>query len=1136
MKKKLLGNSMKAGAVLLCLLLGTWLPLNAAAFKDDQGERRISVKIPAGTLDKAVMQISKAANVDFSYNINELTRFQVKATAFRNEALDKVLATLLGETDLSFRNASTSVVIYRKPGQTPPAVEKRSPAPIQQQITVTGKVTDEKGEPLPGAVVRSKATGKGAITDGTGNYSITLPSAQDTLLFSYVSFQSKEEAVGGRNTINIQLTQLSQKVGEVVVTALGIKREQKALGYSMQQIDGSEVSTAKETNVINSLSGKIAGLQLYQGSGGPGGSAKIIIRGFNSLKVDGNEPLIVIDGMPLQNDQTSMGTSLWGGMDRGSDVSNINPDDIETISVLKGPAAAALYGTRGGNGVILITTKKGKAGKVRVNLNSSFTAETPLVFYDFQNEYAQGTSGQFNTNTIESWGPKITGQEVTDWTGKKRPLKADPNGVKNFFKTGTTFTNTVEVDGGTDIVTYRLGYTNLRNESIMPGYDLSRDNITGRINAFLFNKKLSIDAKLNYIKQDVKNRPFAGGYSDNIYYNFIKMPRSVTVSELNPPEEANGMPRSYYPTEQNPYWVLYNMQNNDDNDRYLSLISLQYQFTDWLKLQARHTMNFNASFNEVKTPMNTIGSQAINKGSYSFGSGTGKETNVDFLLTANRTFGPLQASVSLGGNQMRATYRGDGGQTTGLLVDKLWNITNSPTPGYYNRSITKRGMNSLYGFVNLSYKDFLFFDYTYRNDWSSTLDKKNRSFGYPSYVGSVIIDQVLRNFNVEVPRFISMVKVRGAIAEAGNDRGPYGTAPTYDIRPIPGTDAIGTELPNSRPNYELMPEIIRSSEIGLDLKLLGNRLGMDMTWYKKNAFNQIIDLGVSSTTGYNTRLINAGNVQNKGFEFTLTGSPVRQEKGFNWDITVNYSRNTNRMVELHPEVKQSIFTYFGTIMSLVLEGKDYGDFYGTDFTRNAEGKVVVDETGLPKPMASGANTLLGNFQPKWASGVYNTFSYKNLSMGFLLDIRQGGQIYSGTLASMYYYGTAAGTVNGRDEKFVVDGVFEDGKTNNVPVTAEEYWKRVAGLNGGGINSAFVYNANSVRLREVTLTYQLPRHILSRTVIKDLSLGFVARNLWIIHNSVPGIDPESSMAASASGFEYVGMPSTRSYGLNLKVGF
>jgi hypothetical protein len=546
-------------------------------------------------------------------------------------------------------------------------------------------------------------------------------------------------------------------------------------------------------------------------------------------------------------------------------------------------------------------------------------------------------------------------------------------------------------------------------------------------------------------------------------------------------------------------------------------------------------MDYSAGNDDVRTPMNTLTSQSINKGSYSFSNSVSKETNADFLLTAQKRWRDFSFTLSGGGNRMKVSYNGDYGQTTGLVVDELWNISNSPSQPYYVRSLTQKAINSMYGFANLSYGDFIYFDYTYRKDWSSTLPVENRSFDYPSYSTSLVLTDALKKVNVNLPSFLSFLKVRGSIAKAGNDTRAYLTAPTYQMVVIPSTGAVGTELPSELPNHKLKPEIIKAKEAGFDLYLFDSRFKMDMTWYQKNAFNQVISLGVSTTTGYNTRLINAGNVQNKGVEFSLSGTPVKRKDGLTWEVIVNYAKNRNKMVELHPEVKQSIFTYFGTMMSLVLEGKDYGDFYGTDFIRNDKGQMIVDADGLPKLMTGGANAYLGNFQPKWNGGVYNRLSYKGLNLGFLIDIRKGGNIYSGTLATMYNYGTAAGTIAGRDG-MVVDGVYEDGTPNKTSVTGEAYWKRVAGLNGQGINSAFVYDATSIRFRELSLNYTFSKKFLGNLPIKSLSAGIVGRNLWVLKNNVKGIDPESSFAASASGFEYVGMPSTRSIGFSLNANF
>lgn len=999
-----------------------------------------------------------------------------------------------------------------------------------------GRVLDKDSLfPIDGAAIR--VNNITSVTGKDGFFSLKMSGKKSNIItVSYVGYNLLSIPVSETDsTLLLLLEKKSQNLQDVVVTALGIKREGKALGYSIQQINGEQVNTAVEPNVMNSLSGKVAGLQMYQGSGGPAGSSQIIIRGFNSITGGNNEPLIVIDGMPLSNSQTSSSTTAWGGQDQGVDLSMINPEDIESMSVLKGPAAAALYGTRGGNGVILITTKKGKAGQSMINVTSNASFEKPLVTYDFQNGYGQGSSGQFSNATLMSWGPKITGQTVTDWTGKETSLKADVNGYKNFLQTGTTFNNSVDFSGGANNISYRLAYNRFDNTSMQPNYGLKRDNITGRINFKTLNDKLSIDGKLTYVNQYVKNRPYSAGSTDNIYYGFITQPRSVLLSTLNPSYDSTGYPVTYYPNTMNPYWSVDKMKNNDQNTKYLSVLSLEYQINSWLKVMGRHSLNYTKVFTEVKTPMHTPTSLLTNQGSYSFSGYDLKEENMDFLVTAKKSLGDFNITLNGGGNQMKYSNIANGASTTGLLVDGLWNISNSPDQATFTQNTYKKKINSLYAFANISYLDFLFLDVTFRNDWSSTLAKDNRSFNYPSFSGSIDVIKGLDKLKVQLPSYISSLNLRGAWAKAGNDRDPYGTASTYTLATVPGSTAIGTQLPVTKPNYELKPEINKTMEFGANVGVLNDRLSVDFTWYKKNSYNQIISLNTSATTGYSTSLINAGNVQNKGIEMIIKAIPIRTND-FQWTATFNFNKNTNKMVSLSPDQKSAILFSYGDgyVYSYVEEGGKYGDIYGIDFQRNSNGKIIVDATGLPVEN-SGVYTKLGNFQPKWIGGLQNSFKYKNWAMSFLIDMKIGGQFYSGSLATMYAYGSAAGTVPYREGGLVVDGVTEDGSANTVAVDAESYWKRVAGTTGSGISKAFVYDATNIRLREFTLMYQLLKNQ-NHSALKNLSIGLVGRNLFFLNKHVNGIDPETGMSSLASGFEYAGMPSSRSIGMTLRFGF
>jgi len=1008
--------------------------------------------------------------------------------------------------------------------------------------TVTGKVTSAAdGSSLPGVSILIKSTSTGTTTDAEGKYSLTVSNpASSVLVVSFIGFATIEVSVQNRTTIDIALNEDVAQLNEVVVTALGIEREKKALGFSVQEVKGSAFTQARESNIINNLQGRVAGVQIYKGGTGPGGSSKINIRGMSSLGGD-NQPLFVVDGVPFDNYNTSNGTSEYGASDSGQGIAQINPDDIETMTVLKGPEAGALYGSRAGNGVILITTKKGKSAKgLGVNYNSNLTFETPLLLPKVQNVYGQGNNGAFDASSIyteSSWGPQATGQTVTDWRGANKPMTIDPNDLKNFLQTGKTFTNSLDLSGGDDKSTFRIGYTNFDNKGLVPTSTIKRNMVTLRA-THNFNSRLSIDAKISYSRQDGHNRPATSGSTSNVFSFYNKTPRSIHLADMVPWKDDNGLmiiwKPSAYSTIKNPYWIMNENSNLDQTERYNTMVKVDYKITDWLRVFARHGMDQVNQFNESK---NAYGmGNPTDPGSYNYESGysqsrsRGTETNSDFLFAANKTLKDFTASLSVGGNRRDNVYDLQGGNTNVLVFPGYYNLGAGTNPRPYS-NITKRRVNSLYGFLNLSYKNYLFLDVTFRNDWSSTLSTKNVSFHYPSASASAVISDM-----VQLPAFFSYWKVRGAYAQTGNSIDPYKLAYTFAVGPG-FNNAQTTAAPGTLLNPDVLPEKVNSFEVGTDMKFLMGRVGIEVAYYDRSTTNQIIYLPLQGATGFANKVINAGDITNKGIEFVFNAVPVKN-RNFNWNIAVNFNHNVNKVQRL----VEGFSRYFlqGDVNSRAVrvvadEGKPMGDIYGRDFQRDpATGKIVVDASGVPLK-GGDKNSYLGNFQPRYTMGVINTFSYKNITLGLLVDARVGGKLYSQSLASMYANGNAAGTLAYREGGMIVDGVMSDGTANTKAITSQQYWQATAGYEP--VASQFVYDATNVRLREATLTYAFPPALLSKTGLTRLSVGFVGRNLWLIKNNIPGIDPESTFSVTnAQGVENMSYPSYRSYGVNVNVGF
>lgn len=1004
-----------------------------------------------------------------------------------------------------------------------------------QERTVTGQVTDENGLSLPGASILVKGSSYGTISDVDGTFSLSVGSGA-TLVFSFTGYSTQEIAVGDQSVINISLQPEARALSEVTVTALGIKRERKALGYSAQNVSAEELSLARETNVINSLSGKVAGLQISRAPGGLGASSRIVIRGNNSLGRN-NQPLIVVDGVPISNFQTNS-ASEWGGGDRGSGVGDINPDDVESITVLKGPEATALYGVQGGNGAILINTKKGRARQgIGVEVNSNFTFDRALFLPDVQTEYAQGSGGVFDIKSGGAWGPKIAGQQVEDWRnpGQNTPLTSYNNRFDDFLQTGTTFANSVQLTGGGERTNFYASYTNTNAEGILPTNTLDRNVANLRVEHQL-SKRITFDGKVTYTNQTGFNRPRFSGDPENAYGQVLYLPGNVNVKDLDPGYDELRRLRIWNPggsnVIQNPYWTLDLNTNEDVRNRFLTLASVTIKLTDWLTLMGRHSMDY---YSDRSDDRRAYG-QRYNEptGWYRQWRTDSKTTNMDYLLTAYKRFSDFGAKLSVGGNYFDVNSQSIYGDNGGNLVPDFYNLgVGLRERSSLNNGVWRKRINSAYALGSVDYKGMVYLEGSYRTDWSSTLPKDNRRFSYPSVSASVILSEIIPSL-AGGQGFVSFLKLRGALAEAGNDVDPYELAAVYTLGS--GAGAIVSSVPSTIYNPDLKPELIKSKEVGLEARFLNNRLGFEVSLYKKNATNQRIFLPVPAGSGFSNKIINGGDIENKGVEVVLNLTPFKLENGFRWDLDFNYSRNRNRLLELHPETERYLLTGPRAIFIVADEGELFGDIYGRGFKTDQSGRTIVGTDGLPL-LNDSKTVFLGNVQPKWLGGIYNTFSYKNVSLGFLIDIRKGGVIYSETMSSLYAAGLAPETTEFRDGGLIVDGVTETGEQNTVAVSAQQYWEKVAGPNNA--SAPFVYDASNVMLRELVLSYSLPASVFGNSFVKGASLSLVGRNLLLIAKDAdtPAFILDGTISTGNDiGMESGSLPISRSIGVNLRLKF
>lgn len=1019
-------------------------------------------------------------------------------------------------------------------------------APLE---TIRGRVLDQQtGKPLAGVSVTIKGKKGGASTNDEGWFSLNIPSGGATLIISSVGYTAVEQVVeAGASNIVISLVPDQKGMNEVIVTALGIQRTAKSLTYSAQRVGGDQINEVRDASFANTLSGKVAGLTITPSANGPGGATRVLLRGNRSIQGT-NNALIVVDGVAIDN-QTISGEvkddagSTNAGQNGSDGLSNINPDDIESMSILKGAAGAALYGSRAANGVIIITTKRGKQGKLSVNLNSGVSAESAFSIPKLQDQYSQGTNGAYTTNTGYSWGAKATGQSVTDWRGQTVPLHTYPNNIRDFYRTAFSTNNAVGVTTGSDKVQTYLSYANNNAAGIVPNNRLMRNTFNARVGVNITDK-LSADAKATYIVQNIYNKPGVGG-DGLIAANVYSIPTSVNQQDLKAYKttDITGVETPTFwtstdPVIMNPYWTLNNTHHDENRSRLIGLLSLKYKFTDWLNIQGRVSSDAYNEFNTTTYANNTVNYARQPGGYYSEEYNYVSERNFDVLLNGNNSITrDLKVTYNIGSSLLDRGSRHRITAADGLAYNNKFDLTYGSTLKE-TVSTVKRQLQSVYGTAQFSYKDFLFLDLTARNDWSSTIPEPY-SYFYPSVGVSAILSDM-----IQMPSWVSMARVRGSVTRVGNDADPYLLAQTYTYI----TGGFGGYIASNSVKMlpTLKPEITSAVEAGTEWRFWNDRLGVDLTYYKTNSKNQLLKVTTPASSGYSSMYMNAGNIQNSGIEVVLSAQPIKT-RAFSWNMTLNYALNKNKVISIAPGVP---FLFLGstdnvrTATPRVAEGGSYGDLYGYKWQRSSKGQYVVDSTGLP--VYTSAISSVGNFNPNYTIGFSNSFTYKGWSLGFLVDGKFGGVIVSGTEAELAYMGTSSYTTKYRDNaSLVLSGVHADGSPNTTAIGAQALWQSVTQGNYAKAEF-FTYDATNVRLRELTLGYEFKR---LPSFLKAAKLSFVARNLLFLYRGksvldIPGIgkrklgiDPEASFGNSNyQGVEYFNLPSTRSMGLNLKLSF
>lgn len=1037
-----------------------------------------------------------------------------------------------------------------------------------QNTTIHGEVLDRNRLPLPGVSVTLKSSAKvNTATDLDGQFTIKV--SEDlpvTLVFNFLGYKTQEVDVYDSNEpVNVILSENNNLLDEVVVTALGINREKKSLGYTTQELKSNDLKGNKEPNLLNSLSGKLAGVRITN-SQGDMGSSRIIIRGETSI-AGYNQPLFIVDGIPVDNSQLNSGGAT---RDFRNAIADLNPEDIETMSVLKGPNAAALYGSRAAQGVVLITTKSGKGQKgIGVSFNSGVIFSTVASLPKFQNTFGQGSNGLFsyvdgkgggiNDGVDESWGPRMDGRLIPQFfsNGEAVPFVAHPNNVRDFFNTGVTFNNGVSVSGSDEKYNFRLGVNHENQKGVVPNTQIKKTNFS--INtSYQLTKRVRVGATANYIVNDVPNLPGgpSGGRAAGVMLQFLWFGRQVDIDELKNNRNVNWN-NSYY---SNPYWNAYYNTVEQKRNRLIGDVHADINLAKGLDFKFRTGTDY---YNDRRKYKIKYGTNGTPYGSYAEDAYTVNESNTEAIFLYNRDLTKDLKLDALGGfNLMNNTFSNNYQKAPRLAVPDLYTLTNSRDAivTSSNEYRSKR-MYSAYASVQLGYKGYAFLNLTGRNDWSSTLPRDNRSYFYPSVSASFVLTEAL-HIKSDV---LNYLKFRGGWSEVGKDADPYQLATIFNAETAFMENPIQTSS-KAKNNPNLKPETTRSTELGLEGSFFNNRVRLDVAVYNTNSIDQILKIKTSAASGYTSQLLNAGKINNKGLEIQLDVIPV-QTKDFRWNVGVNYSMNKSKVIVLDQDglIENYEIGSSGGVQVLASVGQKYGILYGTAYQRDDNGNIIVTSDGLPK--ADPQKKVLGHYTPDWLGGISNTFAYKNIEFSFLIDASIGGSIYSGTNRTGNYTGVLAQTLSGRgvenggieyyyanndqtnpktplngstapsgvtvyDDGMIFKGVLENGNANTTIISAQDYYK-----GSYNINEAYVYKADYIKFREIKLTYTFNKNLLKNIGLQGANISAFGRNLFFIYKDAPNIDPETAFnTGNAQGLESLALPTTRSFGVNLNLQF
>ncbi|QZE13480.1 SusC/RagA family TonB-linked outer membrane protein [Halosquirtibacter laminarini] len=1058
------------------------------------------------------------------------------------------------------------------------------PSVFAQTRVVTGNVTSVSDQQsIPGASVVVTSTTLGTVTDFDGNFSLKVPSDAKTLTISFMGMKSQVVTLTQQTSYNVALELDNVAMDEVVVTALGISRDKKALGYSVQNVGGDELNQTKQSNVVSALSGKVSGVQVSGSSGTMGGSSRILIRGASSI-TGNNQPLFVVDGVPIDNSDFNGSEAARGagGYDYGNMAQDINPEDIETMSVLKGPSAAALYGSRAANGVIMITTKKGSKGNkgIGVSVNTGITIEKVNRLPNYQTSYGGGfgdfdkvtfngqTYDAVSYNIDESWGPKYDpNKQVLHWDAynandlttylKTRPWVTPEHDVEDFFETGVTYNNSVSLSGADEKGSFRMSISSVNSDGYMPNSNLDKYTI-GFNGSRKLTDKLTVNAGISYVNTSAIGRPETGYGDNNVMVKFTQWgQRQLDMEHLKNYKNADGTQNSWNRSSaydgtpaysNNPYWTRYENFTEDERNRYIGNIGLTYDIATGLKASMKA---YHDSYTFRNSQRSAIGSQETS--GYSEQVRQSNENNYEAMVNYNKQINDdFSITAMAGGNIRQNDYYSNYASTQGgLVLPDLYTTTNSQDPSYVSDYEEHKLVYSVYGNFSVGYKNTYYFDATFRNDWSSSLPEAHRSFFYPSFTGSVVLSELDALKDIS---WLSFGKVRAGWAMVGNDTDPYSLKETYtNYQPnFDGTPRYST--PNTLPNNNLKPETTYSWELGGEFKFLNNRLGLDLTYYSNRTEDLITNVALSGATGYMYQTMNAGVMTNKGVELMLSGTPI-QTRDFAWDISLNFAKNENKLVELTDGIDnyQMARAPFNVTVNAFV-GESYGAIMGYNYVYDDNGNKVVGENG--RYLRSQSPEVLGTILPDYNMGLNNSFTYKNFTLTALIDIQHGGNYFSTSNMWGMYSGMLEGSVHQdgvdiRENGIVVDGVYGkldskgnvvyldgDGNSSSSAVKNETNisGQRYSADHYSGPDAQNVFDASYIKLREVTFGYTFPNKMTGP--IRNLNISLYGRNLAVWGLDNPDFDPESAVTSSGNvqGIEGGALPATANYGINLKFSF